>query len=930
MNRITSSFPLLALLGLWLAQALCAQTGGGTGTLAGRVTDAATKLALGGVRVSVVGLPGETYTSKSGDYVLNGVPVGPQAVEFGYVGYAELQKRVNVGASVTRLDAAFGEDVVRLDAFVITGSLVGQARAINSQRAAATLTTIVAADEIGRFPDQNAAESLQRIPGVSLYRDQGEGRFVDVRGLNYVYTSVSLNGAKIASPELGDRAIALDVVPSDSLAVLEVAKVPTPDMDAEGLGGRINLRTRSPFDSTERELQVTAQSIYTHLTDKFNAKTNAMFSDVFADGTVGVLADVTWQERDFGSRNYEEDGLYSPRAVGSAAPSFLALNNLGFRDYVINRERFGANAALEFRPAASTKLFLRGTYNKFTDTEDRHQLYLPFTRGTVTAIDANGFSVSGLSRVRRDIRIREKDQDLTALSAGFERQWDNWTLDGLVGHSKGEEKRPGELTVRIRRKDKDTALTYAASGVYDVSVVQTAGVSIADPAAYNEIDRIELAEARGTETDTNFALNARRDLDTAQPSFLKAGLAYRTKEKSADEDVVRYAAPSSFTFSALSEPASDYPYGPRVPRFSHDKVTQAFFQNRGAFTATPQFTDSNVGDFTSKEDVFGAYGMGGVTVGRTNLMAGLRYERTEFDTEGKQVVDDKTASRVSYSRTYDHLLPGLYLRHDFSKRLVGRLSYSESLMRPGFSESAMYRSIANDAGEVTAGNPGLKALSSQNWDASVEWYLPSLGTVSAAVFLKKIDAFAYEIAIPGGDPAFPDYDLITHRNGSDGDIRGLELSYQQQLRMLPAPLDGLGVMANLTLTDSSATYPTRPGEELPFIGQSKTTGNVALTYEKGRVFARLALTFRSKHLREDEPIGSAAEGSLADRYIDDYHQLDLSVAYRFNKNLQAFAEVSNLTDEPFRVYVQGGGQGKRLVQHEEYGWTANFGIRWRL
>ena len=326
--------------------------------------------------------------------------------------------------------------------------------------------------------------------------------------------------------------------------------------------------------------------------------------------------------------------------------------------------------------------------------------------------------------------------------------------------------------------------------------------------------------------------------------------------------------------------------------------------------------------------------MGSVKVGATTLIGGVRYERTEADFTGKNVdLENETVlGRNRVSRSYDQWLPGLYLRHDLGPRTVARASWSHSLARPSFGDSAAFVGINPDDEEITAGNPYLEALESTNWDASIDYYLPSLGVLSAGVFYKQIENFSYEItldAAANGYPTFAGYDLITFRNGSDGDIRGLELAYQQQLRFLPAPFDGLGLLANVTFTDSSATYPTRPGEELPFIGNSKRIGNLALSYEKAGFFVRLALNFRSERLREDEPVGEDAAG---DRYVDDFTQLDLTVRYRLNQNWEVFAEGINLTDEPFRVYFRSPGttQGRRLAQFEEYGWSANFGVRWSL
>ena len=919
------AFRAIYILAATTAVALCGQI---TGGLTGHVADATTQLSLAGTRVTIQGTDLETYTSATGNYVFSAVPVGAQTIVFGYLGYADRAQSVQIMPGViARSDALFAVEAIRLDKFIITGSAVGSARAINQQRAANTLTNIVAADEIGRFPDQNAAESLQRLPGVSLYRDQGEGRFINLRGLNYIYTGVTLNGSSLASPELGDRAIALDLVPSDSLASLEVTKVPTPDMEAEGLGGNVNIRTKSAFDSTGRNVNLSAQTIYTRLTEDFGLKGNATASDILMDGKLGVLGSVTWQERNFGSHNYEEDG-YSLRSSGVGGPSFYALDNLAFRDYVITRERYGASGAIEYRPDSFTKFYVNGAYNRFTDTEDRHLLYLPFARGAVTAISANSLTVTGLSRPRRDIRIREKDQELRALSAGFEKRVGAWTFDAKTAWSEGIERRPGELTVRLRRNTADTGLRYTFNSLYDVSVEQTAGASITDPANYTTIDRIQLNVEKGTDTESSFALNARYDLENASQAYIKAGAVIRTKEKESRVDSTRFAAPATFNFAALAGPLNPaYRYGPRLPRINHDSVLRDFYGNFSAFTPTLQVADSLLEDWNSTEDVLAGYIMTSATWGKTNMMAGVRVERTDFETKGNGL-RGAVISATSATRDYNHMLPGVHLRHDFSRNLVARVSYSGSIRRPSFAESAIFRNVDDVSTTVTAGNPNLKALEARSWDASLEYYLPSLGMVSAAVFQKDIENFSYAYNVLGGDAAFPTYNLVTFANGSKGKVSGLELAYQQQLRMLPAPFDGLAFMANLTFADSSAEYPTRPGEKLAFIGQSDLTGNVALTYEKNKFFARLALNWRDAHLREDEPIGANIDD---DRYIDDFYQLDLSASYRFKKNWEIYGEMINLTNQPFRVYFNSSnGQGRRFVQFEEYDVTLNLGVRWKL
>ena len=902
-----------------------------TGALSGRVTDASTKLALAGARVSVTGTALETYTDQAGGYALNNVPAGARTVEVSYVGYAPLRQAVTVSGS-TRLDLAFNTEAVKLENFVIEGSAVGTARAINQQRAAATLRSIVASDEIGNFPDQNAAESIQRIPGVSLYRDQGEGRYIVLRGLNYTFTSVKVNGGSFAGADLGERATALDVIPADALASIEVTKVPTPDMDGEGLGGQVDIKTKSPFDAEGLAASVTAQGQYADQSGETSSKFNGYVSQRFGDAKqYGFVLSPTWQERKFGSYNYETGGAWvSPAANGTA---FYTPEAIEFRDYEINRERYGLNAAFEARPDAETSLYVRAGYNRFTDTESRHLAIFDFTEGTLdrTSVSAAGGTYTGLRRYGRRLRIREKDQEVSSLVAGGEKRFGAWTVDVQAGYTEGKEKRPDEITARFRRNTRDATIRYNTSGAYGFTVTQLAGASYTDPASY-AFQRVDLANDQGKETESDLGFNARYDLPgLANPTYVKIGSLYRAKDKDSESEAYELTgAPASFTFANLAEPASDYPYL-RVPRISTAAVKQAFYSNRGAFTGTRLFEDSEFEDFSISENVLAAYVMGGTTVGRLNIITGLRMERTDFETTGKELdLVNEVATRRTASRNYTNWLPGLYLRYDVTKNLVLRASWSNALARPSFGDSAFRSLVNSDDLEVTRGNPNLAALEATNWDASVEYYLPSLGLVSASVFHKQIKNFSYEYQSPtplviNGDR----YDLTTYANGSDGSITGLELAYQQQLRLLPAPFDGLGVMANLTLLDSEATYPTRPGEDVPFIGQSDYTGNAGLTYEKAGLFVRLAMNFRSERLREDEPLGGAA---WQDLYVDDFKQLDLTVRYKLTKNWEVFGEVLNLTDEPFRVFQKspGAAQGARLGQVEEYGWSANFGVRWKL
>lgn len=917
-----------------LSAGLLLAAGGGAAaveaaTLTGRVVDAGTQLALAGVQVSVPGSEASTYTSASGEFVLSGLPAGTVKVEFSYIGYPELDKQVTLAADETkRIEIGFGEAAVELDKVTIKGSIVGTARAINQERAADALTNVIASDAIGQFADENAAESLQRVPGLALYRDQGEGRYIIIRGINSEYNHVTLNGASVATPEAGTRNMPLDVIGSDSLGAVEVRKVTTPDMDAEGLGGSVNLRNRSAFDSDQRQLNLGATALYSNQRDKFGSKFDLTYGDFLAGGKVGVLINASTQRRPYGSYNYEEGDGWDLKSFAGSSHYFF--NEIAFRDYEITRTRQSVNAAIDYKPSDSTSIYLRTSYADFDDKEKRWVTDIPFSKGTITALTDTSATVTGVKGTSKRLRDREEEKKLTAGVLGFKTEQGAWKFDGAVDASKGEERKPNELEARFDTNGS-TTWSYEFSDPYHLTATSSGGLDPADPASYTKSNKSSLKQSSGNESQYDVRGNAKYTFEGAgAKSYLKAGFSYRSKDKDQDKTKATITSgPAVFTFSNLAETSDEYPYfsGPRISAAALESV---FIGNESAYTFEEDPADALLEDFNASEDVLALYAMGGASMGKLNLIGGVRMERTSFDTTGYQGVQatagaDPVYSQVSASHVYTNVLPGLVLRYDASKQLVLRASVTKTLSRPNFEETAINRNVSDDDGEITEGNPDLNPLQSVNWDASVDYYLPSLGVVSASVFYKDIKDFTYQQKGVQTDPA-TGYDLITYVNGPKGHIAGLELAYQQQLRMLPEPFDGLGLLLNGTFSDSSADYPNRPGESLDFIGQSKFIGNFGLTYEKHGVFVRLAGNFRTKRLREDEAIGGSAD---EDRYVDQFFQLDLSAHYDIARRWQLFANVINLTNEPFRVYFGGGGS-KKLVQREEYGWSANFGVRWKL
>ncbi|MDQ8198344.1 TonB-dependent receptor [Pelagicoccus enzymogenes] len=907
--------------------------------IVGRVTDEYVDLALGGALVQVVNSDLKSYTDDQGNFVLANVPAGEKMLRVSYLGYDATETYVEVPASGTvRADVKFSSgEIVELDSFRVEGTLVGSARALNRQRAADSLSNIVASDEIGNFPDQNAAESLQRVPGVALYRDQGEGRYVVLRGLNYTFTSVELDGAAFAGADLGERATALDVVSSDMLSSIEVTKVPTPDMDAEGIAGKVNIKTKSPFDGDVFGAQAGLQMTYSDITGDWSHKFNGETSWISDNGKWGFLVAPSFQSREYGSHNYEvADAWDQDDDIG---PHYFPAE-VQFREYEIKRERKGLTATIETRPDDETKVYVRTNYSNFTDTENRYRTIIPFEDGELTALAAGAGTVENVEGLARRLRQREKDQEVFGAIVGFEKLIDSWTLDGFAGLSKGEETRPNETSTRFEREEGDVSFEYSFTNPYDFAVTQIAGPSILEAGTYDAFDKVELTNESGEEDSLDLALNARYDFSGDNRAYVKFGLRMRTKEKSSEAELIEYEdGPDSFSFANLQGEITDYPFL-KAPRIDPAKVNAAFFGSEDSFESSRSVEDSVFDDWNSEEDIFAVYGMAGWSAGKSSFIAGARFEQTDFETRGFEYIEDSDAGTpIMESRDYDNFLPSIQYRYDASENLVYRASWSNSLARPGFGDTAFRRLINDDGDEMEIGNPYLETLESTNWDASVEYYLPSLGVVSAAVFVKDIENFSFEQSYNSEDD--PEYferfwnenpsltgieEITTFSNGSDGDIKGLELAYQQQLGIFGDAFEAFGLMANITFLDSDATYPTREGEEIPFIGQSDTVGNLAFTYEQGKFFGRVAMNWRSERLREDEAIGGNA---FEDLYVDDFSQVDVTFRYRATDNWTFYTEILNITDEPFRVFLKSPNGGPdRNGQVEEYGWSSNIGFRW--
>lgn len=904
-----------------------------SGSLSGKVSDAASGAPLAGAIVRVDGVV--TSTDRSGDYYFASVPVGNQTVEVSYLGLPPQNLAVVVATGKrTVLDAQLGEKVLTLETFKVEGQKVGQARALNQERAADSLTNVVAADAMGRFPDQNAAESLARISGISLERDQGEGRFVLVRGIDPNLNMTTINGIVIPSSEGKERTINLDVIPSDGLSGIEVFKSNTPDMEGSAIGGTVNLRTQSAFDEKGRVIAGSAGLQYNHMRDEIKSgKIDFRYSNQFRDGTLGAVLAGSFQRRDFSTLNIEAS---KPALVNSPAGGHFYLpSKYTLKDYHPIRDRAGFNAALEFKPNTDDYLYVRTFYSYFSDTENDGEMVLATGKGSVSALGSNQATVT-VNKTDIKSKDRKQTSDLFNVAVGGEHTRGDLHWDWMGSFAYAAEETPNQIQADfLNGKSDTTTLTIDTSNIYRPVITQTAFAKkgdIGNPDNFT-LDNLEFEVKQAHDNQWAVQTNVQKEsLIAGYPGFWKAGGKYRLASKHYDKNDFDYSHPS-LSYAKFAD-RSSYSYfrpgGKDYPTFKWGDL-RSYFKTHGSefsFVEEDSAIDSASDDFDTDENVLAGYFMGRVKIRKSTWLAGVRLEETFFKTSGfESDFDDSgdftSAHRVSSSRNYLNVLPSVNYRYDFNDRLIFRASATRSLARPRLDDSAYRRSVDRSEELVEEGNPDLKPYQSTNLDASLAYYMPHLGLLSAGVFYKDITDFVFTQFVGGGDAA-TGFDLSSPQNGDRASITGLELGWQQQFTFLPAPLDGLGVYTNLTLTDSDSTLGgdgPRAGEKFPFISQSKTLANVALSYEKNGLLIRLAGNYRNSALIE---IGGVA---TEDVYVESHFQVDLVTRYQFSSRISAFLNVSNLNDAPYRVHY---GTANTLHQSEYYRYAVDAGIQCRF
>lgn len=836
-------------------------------------------------RAEVSGAGQHVVSDGRGNFTLTGIPVGACELRVSALGYADQTLQLTVAGGIQEVPAIRLETVRTQESLVVVGSLLeSHAAALDQQRLAANIKSIASSDSIGGFPDTNAAEATQRIPGVFTARDQGEGRYIQVRGTEARLNKTTLNDVDLPAPEGDLRTVALDVIPLDMLDAIEVSKAITPDMDGDSVGGTVDFKVKKA--SAKPQFAIGLDYGYNELASDDLTGADLLFSRRFAGDRLGLVTTLSYEDQNRASDTFEatyDDGL----------PEEFEL-----RDYEVERKRIGAHLGLDYDATEQLSFKLTGSYAQFDDQEYRRRL-----RNRL-----------GNNRLERELKDRFESQliDSVQLSSTWFAE-SGASLKWSLSHAYAHETEPDRYDTTFRQSRVNFAPNQTADA-FDADRFQANPLN-ENLAAYKLDD---ITKEDNFTNDEHNALKLSYELPVLFGENLatfKFGGKYREKEKTRDQEVFLYSASEDVFLADWTDPRYNgdaildgrYPIGPMVGSAQAREVLATLADE------VEKDYESDSGDYRVKENLTALYAMVTLDLGdNLSILPGLRYESTDGSYTGYQVAYDEGGDFVavtpqSGNNKDDILLPMVHATYKLAAKTQLRAAATRTYARARVYDQVPYRILVREDREIQEGNPEIVPTEATNLDFMFEHYYGDADMVSFGVFYKDLQDYIY---ILNQDREFEGdtYQVTSPRNGESAKLWGLEAVVQHHFA------NGLGFYFNYTYTDSDASLTDR---DITLPGQTEKIGNIAISYEVGGFSARVSGNLHGAYITE------VGDDASEDIWQDRHFQVDLNASYRF-KGYKAFLEVLNLNDEKFRLY-----EGSELypIQSEQYKTWGRLGLK---
>ncbi len=935
----------------------------GTGDLKGIIVDATTGDGLPGANVYLENTAIGGATDLDGFYHIMSIPAGSYDLVITYIGYTEQTISIQVSE-----DQTLEQHVEMTPSFVeigetinVSAQRVGQQGAINQQLTSDALMNVVSSDRIQELPDANVAESVGRIPGVSVTRDAGEANKIVIRGLEPKFNAITVNGVRIPSTDSGNRSVDLSMISSESLEAIEVFKAATPDMDAEAIGGIVNLRVKKA--PQERTMRLKLNGGYNHLNDDYsNYKLISEFGQRFFDQKLGLIVGGNFEKINRGSERY--GGTWDTEGNGVEVP----ITTVGEKSNITHtqeiRNRLGINLTLDYA-YDDGNIWITNFFSKTSrDPYSVKKNYNPEADNIVYEVES-------------------KNIDLAALSSSIngEHTFSAMKMDWIISRYTAQ-----------TDNDQDYRMEFREQGdPYDDDILDDDDPDTYPLAARNDLNTIYLRNAyskpdKTLQTDYSANLNFKIpfNLGKSLGGFLKFGSKY-TQTKRKRENISRGQAFYYLRSDYVGDASADHPrplifvnngqiaarnfiksetdYNLIVnneykmfPLFKRSKIDEWFNYQQSHFN----FDRSTLSDeYDLKESVMAGYIMAKLNFGQTvSVIPGVRYEGSDntyngvWSTIGGSYGGEGVDKDSTSTRNYEHWFPHLHIKYKPLSWFDLRLSVNKTLARPNYNWVSPWTKIKSSGPSIKRGNPDLKDTKSWNYDVTTSFYSNTFGFFTLGGFYKEFEDVFYEkqsrvldddvqkYSIPGGGLG---YEMTSYANSDKAKLWGIEVDLQTQFVLfpfIPDFLKGIVLNANYTRVWSEMVYPfyryrkyvdwTAPGtptiteyDETERIGtmpgQAKQLFNISMGYDTGNFSSRISILF------QDESRDKVKKIYQEDEWDDNFWRWDASVKYKIT---QAISVDLNLVNISGTQDVEYFGSTDYLTDRFYYGMTGSAGIQY--
>jgi len=939
------------LLGLQMFASLgIAKAQNSKGTVSGRVVDSAGGV-LQGARVELQPGNMNRVSDEQGEFIITGLDAGSYTVKISYVGLETYSRTVEVKTgAVSRADVVLKVETQAESVIVTAERAAGEAEAVNRERTADNVVQVLPADVIRSLPNANMADALGRLPSVTIERDEGEGKYVQIRGTEPRLTNTTIDGINVPSPESGVRQIKFDAIPADIVESVEINKTLQANMDADGIGGSVNLVTKTAGERPT--VSVNGMGGYTPILGGRNVvETTGTIGQRFGTNKkFGVLIGGSY---DWNGRGIDDIEPVPDIANLGAASQARYFDSIDVREYRYYRSRWGLAGSADYKPGDGSNLYVRGLYSDFHNYGDRWVYSLTDNTPGILLGGSNGCTVDPVTGLTTtdctgvpsfNTQLRRPDYAIGGILAGgkhvLSTTWFAWDVSASRSSQTGQ--------VGDKNASFDATNLSSSSCQFDPATTTHTYLPRWTPSCFTEA--FDQANYTLSDVSTNKGLSAQLNLQVtgamgkryhigSHSAIFEFGGKFRNEHKFDNTYQIDYSPngsvpmtlfPSRFSNSDYYQGA--YPLGPNP---SFQDIFAFVNSNMGQFTVTNNAA-GNSANYTLIEKVSAGYLMNTLDfTNRWRLVAGVRFEGTNLDTRSPQLDQDgNVIGSFKTSGSYTKILPSASLRYALTSDTNLRLAYSRALSRPDPQDiaQALVIDMSVTPNAVSLGNPNLKPEMADNVDILIEHFIRPFGMIEAGYFYKNLTdpIVTHECRPPAVCPGFPGDIVSQPLNAGSAWINGFEIAYLQHLTFLPGALGGLGISANYGYTASRASLgPDFGRSDHPrLLRNAPNTWNISPTYDRGRFSIRVGLSYNGANIAgygfTDGAYGGI-KGPFGDNYFYQHLQVDAQGSVRLREGLQFVMYGLNLTNEVFGFY---NGSPQYMVQREYYRPTVAAGFRW--